>query len=58
MDLNECAELLKKYKAEETKNNDIESVKSFLKAGLIKDSSTKTAKIIVDTFGKDTLNLL
>lgn len=58
MDLNECAELLKKYKAEETKNNEGEAIKSFLKSGLIKGVASKNAQVIVDTFCKDTLNAL
>jgi hypothetical protein len=52
MDLNECAELLKKHKVEESKSEDVEHTKCFLASELAKGVSPK----IPNTFDKDTLN--
>lgn len=45
-------------KAEEPKLNKIESTRSFLKSGLVKGIGPKTADIIVETFGEDTIEVL
>jgi exodeoxyribonuclease V alpha subunit len=45
-------------KAEEPKLNKIESTRAFLKSGLVKGIGPKTADVIVETFGEDTIEVL